>query len=172
MMKLLIVSDSHGLESELHQLIEQYRPTVDAIIHCGDSELSSEQLMQTNVYAVRGNCDIDEGFPDEMTEEFGPLRVLITHGHRYNVKMSYVPLSYRADELGVNLVCFGHSHVAVAFAEQETLYINPGSIKQARGRREKTYCIFELKDKKVAYVSFFEFGTGKEIKELSQQFHL
>lgn len=169
-MKFLIISDSHGLNFELQQFLERYRETVDAIIHCGDSELFAKQFVQANIYAVRGNCDFDSSFPEEITEEFGALRVFITHGHRYNVKMSYVPLSYRADELGANLVCFGHSHVAVAFVEQGTLYINPGSIRQARGRRERTYCILEWIDETSAHVSFFEFGTDKEVKDLSQTF--
>ena len=171
-MKILVVSDSHGLESELFQFIEQQKQSVTALIHCGDSELPAKQLLELGVYAVRGNCDDDERFPEEIVHDFRPFRAFITHGHRYNVKMSYVPLSYRADEIGANLVCFGHSHIAVAFQEQETIYINPGSIRQARGRREKTYCIVELREENLIQISFYEFGTNREVKELSQQFQI
>ena len=40
-MKVLIVSDSHGLTTELEKLMENYQDEVDLFIHCGDSELDS-----------------------------------------------------------------------------------------------------------------------------------
>ncbi|UTW68917.1 metallophosphoesterase family protein [Anaerobacillus sp. HL2] len=38
-MKVLIISDSHGLKEELFELLNRYEKEVDAIVHCGDSEL-------------------------------------------------------------------------------------------------------------------------------------
>ncbi|HDU1144378.1 TPA: metallophosphoesterase family protein, partial [Listeria monocytogenes] len=38
-MKLLVVSDSHSERDCLIHLKEKYKNTVDAMIHCGDSEL-------------------------------------------------------------------------------------------------------------------------------------
>ena len=41
-MKVLFVSDSHGLTAELEKLVENHQDEVDLFIHCGDSELDPD----------------------------------------------------------------------------------------------------------------------------------
>ena len=85
-MKVLIVSDSHGLTAELEKLMENYRDEVDFFIHCGDSELEADDRAIHSFVAVRGNCDFDERFPEEIVKKIGDRTLFITHGHRYSVK--------------------------------------------------------------------------------------
>ncbi|MBE4908186.1 metallophosphoesterase [Bacillus luteolus] len=159
-MRALIVSDSHGLTNELVVLKDRHMTDVDLLIHCGDSELihNADEMLQ--FISVRGNCDHDQELPTEQVVKVGDKEVLITHGHLYNVKMTLMNLNYRAKELGASIVCFGHSHVAGAEMIDETLFINPGSIRLPRLRRERTYAILDLKDKN-ASVSFYDINGTK-----------
>ncbi len=143
-MKALIVSDSHGLIEELQMLKEMYEDKVDVMFHCGDSELSFQDEVLQGYEIVRGNCDyLENRFPDEITKEVGGVRFFVTHGHLYDIKPSLSKISYRAEEVGADVVCFGHSHVRGAEMVGGVLYMNPGSILMPRKYREKTYAILE-----------------------------
>lgn len=168
-MKILIVSYSHGLTSELTQIRERHSD-VDLMIHCGDSELQAGDESIKGYTVVRGNCDFHAGFPEDVIEEAGGLRIFVTHGHRYSVKSSLMNLSYRAREAGADIVCFGHSHCLGAEVVNNTLFINPGSIRLPRGRNEKTYVILETKEKDII-LEVYDLANG-EIPELAQKFSL
>jgi uncharacterized protein len=169
-MKVLIVSDSHGLTKELEEIAARHRHEVNALIHCGDSELSLEHKEITHFLIVRGNCDFTTQFPNERTEEIEGVRFFITHGHLYNVKMSLMNLYYRAKEVEAKVVCFGHSHIAGAEVIDGILFINPGSILLPRARKEKTYALLQIEDGK-ATVQFYELD-GKEVASLAKTFTL
>ncbi|MFZ3588366.1 metallophosphoesterase [Bacillus sp. DJP31] len=143
-MNVLIISDSHGLEEELFQIKQKYGMSVDYMIHCGDSELPFDHEAIDGFTVVRGNCDLDQNLPNDRLLDFTTSKIFATHGHLYNVKMTLMNLHYRAEELGANIVCFGHSHLAGSEKIDQTVFINPGSIHLPRGRRDKTYCILEL----------------------------
>ncbi|KEF39515.1 phosphoesterase, MJ0936 family [Schinkia azotoformans MEV2011] len=166
-MKVLIVSDSHGLTKDLIELKKKYRTEVETMIHCGDSELDAHSEAMSSYIAVRGNCDFDSNFANEQLVSIkrNGLAFYVTHGHLYNVKMSLMNLRYRAEEVGANVVCFGHSHIAGAELIDNMLFINPGSIILPRLRKEKTYAILEVDEAKNCVVKFFSID-GKEILEL------
>lgn len=169
-MKAFIISDSHGWEQELKKVIDRHRKDVDILIHCGDSELHKEHNALRGVNTVKGNCDFGDDFPNDITEEVKGVKIYVTHGHLYNVKMTHVPLSYRAEEKGANIACFGHSHVAGTFVENGVVYINPGSIRLPRNRVEKTYCICDYNDT-IAIVTFYDID-GNVIKDMVYRFEL
>ncbi|QED48833.1 metallophosphoesterase [Cytobacillus dafuensis] len=169
-MKILIVSDSHRLSGDLTSIKEKHAMEVDLMIHCGDSELAANDPCLNGFAVVRGNCDFDKNFPEDHVENIGDYRVLVTHGHLYSVKSTLMNLSYRAKELDASIVCFGHSHYLGAEMIDNILFINPGSIKQPRGRTEKTYVILEIESAEVN-LRVFELEKG-EISELTQKFSL
>jgi len=168
MTKILIVSDSHGSTEILDVLKERHANEVDQMIHCGDSELSEDNESISGFTTVKGNCDFYGDFPEEAMVEAGGYKILAVHGHLYSVKSSLLSLSYRAEEMGANIVCFGHSHLLGAEKIQDVLFINPGSIRLPRGRREKTYVILELKDEK-AILRVYQFDRG-EMGSLTREF--
>lgn len=168
-MKILIVSDSHGLTSELMQMREKHAGA-DLLIHCGDSELQADDESLKGFSVVRGNCDFEAGFPEDLIEEAGELRIFVTHGHRYSVKSTLMNLSYRARELKADIVCFGHSHYLGAEMADNTLFINPGSIRLPRGRSERTYIILEAEENEII-LDVYDITKGK-IPELTQKFSL
>lgn len=143
-MQLLIMSDTHG-DADIIQTVKNYYPNVDKVIHCGDSELSYEHPYLQGVERVRGNCDyFEDQFPDDITFDIGKDRVYIAHGHHFKVKTTLIPLSYRVEEVGATICCFGHSHLLGAEKIGDTLFLNPGSLKKPRGRKEKSFILLEI----------------------------
>ncbi|GAA0483690.1 metallophosphoesterase [Salinibacillus aidingensis] len=130
---VIITSDSHGLTEELNVIKERHQHEADAFVHCGDSELDYHSEEMSSFYKVRGNCDFDQNYPEDTQLSVDGQKIFVTHGHLYQVKTSLMPLSYRAEETGSNIACFGHSHLAGAEKVKDTLFINPGSIREPRG---------------------------------------
>jgi uncharacterized protein len=170
MNRILILSDSHGETESLADIRKRHEIEVELMIHCGDSELSSVNQAIHGFSVVRGNCDYDARFPDELVEQCGSYRLFITHGHLYSVKSTLMNLYYRSKEAQAQIVCFGHSHILGAEMFEGTLFINPGSTLLPRMRKEKTYVILELEVGK-ARVRVFE-TDGTEIVELEREFVL
>lgn len=169
-MKVLILSDSHGLTKELLDIKERHKNDVEFMLHLGDSELSSQSEEMSGFSVVRGNCDFDSNYPNDMIVLLNGQKVYLTHGHLYNVKMSLMNLSYRAREVGASIVCFGHSHIAGAELIDDVLFINPGSFRLPRMRKERTYVIVEV-DYNQADVVFYD-SEGKVVEELSTKVNL
>ncbi|KOP83643.1 metallophosphoesterase family protein [Cytobacillus solani] len=169
-MKILIVSDSHGLTEELLEIKARYAHEVQMMIHCGDSELQADEEALENFHVVQGNCDFIGTFPEDLIKELGGLRVFVTHGHRYGVKSTLLNLSLRAQEAAANIVCFGHSHFLGAEMIEGIMFINPGSIRLPRGRTEKTFVILELSENEMK-LHVHDLTHGK-LDDLTQVFSL
>ena len=142
-MKILVMSDTHGDEEVIRQVLAA-NPFVDAVFHCGDSELDATNEVLDGIHIVAGNCDREGEFPEEKIVTVEGKTVFMTHGHLYRVKSTIMPLKYRAEEIGANIVLFGHSHLLGAETDEGTLFLNPGSLTLPRGRREKSYAIIQL----------------------------
>ncbi|WP_077621326.1 metallophosphoesterase [Sediminibacillus massiliensis] len=155
MPSVLIMSDSHGLEAEVQEIKQRHRGEVDQFIHCGDSELDADSVELSDFMKVAGNCDFDSRLPEEQKFSVGDMEFLVVHGHLHQVKTSLMPLSYRAEELGAQIVCFGHTHYAGAERVENKLFLNPGSIRLPRGRKEKTYAILKWTTKSEIDVEFY-----------------
>lgn len=147
------MSDTHGDEEVIWHVLAA-NPSVDAVFHCGDSELKPMNQVLDGIHIVAGNCDIDGEFPEEKIVTVEGKTVFITHGHLYRVKSTLMPLKYRAEEIGADLVLFGHSHLLGVEMDQRTLFLNPGSLAQPRGRREKSYAVIHFQGD-AYHVQFF-----------------
>jgi putative phosphoesterase len=167
-MKVLIVSDSHGLTRELEEIKARHEHETEAMIHCGDSELPADSAEMDGFYAVKGNCDYDREYVNERMESLGGYTFYVTHGHLHNVKMSLMNLHYKARETGAKIVCFGHSHVAGAEMIDGLLMVNPGSIIMPRMRKEKTYVIMSIEGGEVA-VQFYDLN-GTPVEAMAAHF--
>lgn len=161
--KVLIISDSHGLTKELAEIRARHHD-VDKAIHCGDSELTEDDLNLTSYRVVGGNCDWNGFFPNDIVFKHGGLNFLITHGHLYDIKRSLMKLDYKAQETKADIVCFGHSHVAYAEIFNDRLFINPGSIRLPRHFVKQSYVILEWDKPDEISVQFYD-ANGLEITE-------
>ena len=140
------MSDTHKDTVTMEEVIQVHQDEVQAIIHCGDSELDASYFEGKSIFIVGGNCDYDSSFPEEELITLDNEKILVVHGHRHQVKSTILPLSYRAQEVGATVVCFGHSHMLGAELQNDILFVNPGSLHKPRGRKEKSYAIVEKKE--------------------------
>ncbi|MFD2926149.1 metallophosphoesterase [Halobacillus naozhouensis] len=165
MPKVLIISDTHGLTNEVMEIKQRYRYEVDALIHCGDSELGYQSEELEGFHYAKGNCDFDTDMENEQLVSIGDLTILVVHGHLHQIKSTLMPLSYRAEELGAQVACFGHSHMAGAEKVKDKLFINPGSARLPRDREEPTYAIMEWETLDKIELQYYHV-TGKPMPEL------
>lgn len=168
-MRILIMSDNHGEEQVLSLIIG--REKADHIIHCGDFCTNREVLPnQDRITVVRGNCDFAD-VPDDTLWEGDGLRYFVTHGHRYQIKMSLMKLSYRAQEVAADIVCFGHSHYPYCDEHDGRLYINPGSVVQPRGYTVPTYAVLETEERGQVKVTYYT-SKGETVPSLGGTYSL
>lgn len=134
MMRVLIVSDTHGKHDTLEYIVQKDGP-FDVMIHLGDSEVDLEelcQIAQCPVEAVAGNMDRDPILPLEHLFELEGYRILICHGHRANVNAGLLRLEYMAREKEADIVMYGHTHVPYLDQEEDLIILNPGSLSYPR----------------------------------------
>ena len=127
--KLAIVSDTHGNWQRAVCEIQQEKDLTH-LIFLGDHAKDGEAIAQALAipgYIVRGNCDNTEDGAEEQIISLGNWRIMICHGHRYQVKQTLQNLYYRGQELAVDYVLYGHTHIAVYEPDRVTL-INPGAM--------------------------------------------
>ena len=155
MPSVLIISDSHGLTDEVKEIKKKYESQVDGMIHCGDSELNLHDKELEGFYYAKGNVDFDSEMEEEQAFTIDGVTFFVTHGHLFNIKSTLMPLNYRAEELGADVVCFGHSHMAGAEKVENRLFINPGSCRQPRDHREPTYAILNWNDDLVFQLQYY-----------------
>lgn len=156
-MKYVIVSDSHGDRDILVKLVEKYQNEADLILHCGDSELRSNDELFTKMYVVMGNCDFDSCFDNERIIQRGPDRMFLTHGHLYGVNFGLDKLDYQMQAESCQIAFYGHTHQLYADYGQGRLIVNPGSISQPRGPYAKlggTYAVLES-SKEAYHVQYY-----------------
>lgn len=162
MMKIVIVSDSHGYNQLIDQVLEREAP-FDYLIHCGDAEASLKRYADlTNPYlflAVRGNCDQDYNLPAVLNNRILYYNVLITHGHHEQVNYGNHGLLRIGRLNHADIILYGHTHVPEVTEDGGILIINPGSLAYPRGeKRIKTYAVLTLTD---------DYDRDVEIRELS-----
>ena len=150
MPKVLIVSDSHGWEEEMLNIKNRHYHEIDAMIHCGDSELQADDEALEGFKIVAGNCDYDFRLKDRQTFEMEGKKIIVVHGHRHRVNSSFMNLSYLAEEANADFVFFGHTHILGVEEVNDVIYLNPGSILLPRGGNPKTYAIIDKKDDKLS----------------------
>ena len=162
-MKILFLSDIHGVPSALEQALAAAEPLgCDRIVLLGDllyhgprNDLPKTYapkaviaLLNSNkekILSVRGNCDTEV---DQMVLEFpiladyaylslDGLTVFATHGHHHNTD---TPPALRKGEI----LLHGHTHVlkCVEFGN-ENYYLNPGSAALPKEGNPRTYMVYE-----------------------------
>lgn len=132
-MRIGVFGDTHGNLAKLALAVERMG-TIDLLLHTGDHYtdlLRAELPAHLEAIAVRGNCD-QEG-PAEETIKAEGHKILLLHGHQYGVKRSLNSLAYRAEEVGADIVVFGHTHIPEIEWVNGILIFNPGSASRPRG---------------------------------------
>ena len=141
-----IISDTHGL---LREEVKVRLQKVDLILHAGDvcSETLLESLQQlAPVYAVRGNCDRGEAasrLPARELIQIGGYQIYMLHD------LSQLDIDPVAAD--VQVVIYGHTHVASSQQRGQVLFINPGSAGPRRFLLPVTMGFLTLDDETCAF---------------------
>lgn len=138
-MRVLVMSDTHGEDFGLRWLLEEcWKLTgpIDVYVHCGDGAMDFQRVEnfirardgRAILYQVKGNCDFGVDLPEVTELTLGGVKLLLTHGHRFQVKSTYTPLDVEAHHRGCAAALFGHTHQPY-IGQHRTLLVNPGSAR-------------------------------------------
>ena len=153
MLRILILSDSHGRNENVELAIAQVREEIgefQMLIHLGDvgDARELESLAGVPCYIVRGNTDYDAKLLNANVIEAGGHRIFATHGHLYQVDMRLDLLRFAALENDCDIAMYGHTHVPYLEEDPDDITIlNPGSISKPRQADHRyTYMVMEIDD--------------------------
>ena len=149
-MLIAVISDSHGNRISIDK-VKKRISSADVLLFLGDGEEDLREITEEfkgEVYAVRGNCDFNGKYPEEMIIEIKGKKIFMCHGHKYGVKYGYNSIYYKGKEIGADIVLFGHSHLPIIEEYYGLTLMNPGSISHGMGRVDKTLGYIELEDDK------------------------
>ena len=157
--RILIVSDTHGHQEVLKELMERLE-TPDLVIHCGDLECDVariQEIVGCQLIAVSGNCDYSRTLPLEVVVQIGKYKVWIPHGHKQAVNTSTNIIMGMAKEKGVDIVLFGHTHQPFFKQVKKVTALNPGSLVFPRQEgRKQTFAMMEIDDKGEAHFTLLD----------------
>ena len=143
-MKILIVSDSHGNESRLKELVKSY-PNMDYYLHAGDSGLDRDTLYPFE--SVLGNTDY---FPfDEKLRVNTPMGYLL---------IKHKPWFTDSEVRDNKFLIHGHTHQYRFYAEGDKIFLNPGSLTLPRDGTNGTFMIMNIK-KDIASIIIYDIET-------------
>jgi len=146
-MKILIISDTHGVNDNYLTVLQKVSP-IDMLIHLGDFQ-GTEDFIEASVACrqefVSGNNDFFNGFPKDKLIQIGKYTVFMTHGHKFGVYYGTGALLEAAKQYNANIVMYGHTHVPLINKIDDIWLINPGSLSLPRQTgRIPTYIIMEI----------------------------
>lgn len=147
-MKLLLFSDNHRDRQSVKEVVEKH-PDMDRYISLGDSEMKEHELTALNVFGVKGNYPFEPNFPNQLTFVFEGIKVFLTHGHYYSVKLGLTKLLNYSLYNDINIVCFGHTHKPLLRDLRGVIFINPGCLSKAKYGSSNSYCILEITKSKI-----------------------
>lgn len=146
-MRILVISDSHGKNDDVKQVLEQVGD-IDMFIHLGDVERGPEyirQLAKCETHMIAGNNDYDIALPDTDSFMIADKKVFIAHGHQFYVGYGVEKLRQYALDNGYDIAMYGHTHVPFLDIGDDVTILNPGSISYPRqDGRQHTYTLIEV----------------------------
>ena len=161
-MRYLVISDTHGQTDNAEKLVRFFKGQIDGVLFLGDFIRDCEYLAHTfetdptlTFAAVPGNCDgsyspTGKLYKRERLFHLEGRTVFMTHGDRLQVSYGLDTLKYRAEELGADIILFGHTHTPYLEESPRMLVMNPGSLTKPRGGSEKSFALLEIENSKAA----------------------
>lgn len=149
--KILVLSDSHGRPDKISEALRLQKNTLDCVLFLGDgvydTKLCSAALGNIPLVSVDGNREdgtrvflSDDKSKSELLLELDGYKLLLMHGHRYGVKGGCERAVSYAYSRGADILLFGHTHtpyekyypegteLACGISERGIYAFNPGSI--------------------------------------------
>ena len=164
-MKILLVSDTHGRDELLKDIVRKEEP-IDYMIHCGDIEGTENEIRfmtMAPVLMVRGNNDFYTDLKFDVSLPLEGHKILVTHGHTHGVYGSHETLREQAKAKGHDIVMYGHIHRPIVDdSDPACLVLNPGSLTYPRQNgRQPSYMVVKLEKGKKPEVEVKYVGKKK-----------
>ena len=134
--RIFVFSDSHRYVRNMYAAMEDGKP--DLVLHLGDMLRDAEELSyaypQQSIVMVPGNCDGWTTQPLQKLLDIQGKKLLLPHGHIWQVKSGCETALAAARQQGADLVLFGHTHRAYCVQEPDGLWVlNPGAARDSYG---------------------------------------
>lgn len=129
-MRIVVLSDSHGDVSNVNRILMS-QSKAEVVLFCGDGgddiEAARLNFPEKMFISVKGNCDWGKTLP--ITEFFTAegKKIMLTHGHTYNVKFTYSEVIQAAKSNRCDILLFGHTHSSFTDYDDGLYIMNPGS---------------------------------------------
>ncbi len=154
-MKVLFISDIHGLDTNLHIIEDEIiNKKIDKLVCLGDlySSTGKEKVRDfLNKYkdiliCMEGNCDspydIEESdfpiYPGIISLNIDDKKIYITHGNKYNID--------RRNGFDGDILVYGHKHIPYIKKDNNQIFICVGSISYPRDEKGCSYMIYDNKE--------------------------
>lgn len=147
-MRILVMSDCHGMTRNAEKALDAH-PEAKTVFYLGDGAYEIDELKSfypdRNFHIVSGNCDIGSRFIGIGEAVIGKIKILYTHGHRYNVKYGTQMLLEVAQDVGASLALYGHTHISKIEYVNGIYLVNPGALSHSREGSE-SYAVIDITD--------------------------
>lgn len=169
-MKLVIFSDVHGKKTLLERIM-RFNPDADNFLSLGDTEMTMDYLLDLDIIGVKGNYPRDPGLGYEHYMTFHGKKFMMTHGHKYKVQRGLKKLVRKAFDENVDVVLYGHTHIAQALYVNDVLLLNPGSVYRPRNHLKPSYCIMNIDKEGTITYEYRDSETNMQVgvEELREQ---
>lgn len=132
MLRLLVISDSHGKVNRVIEAIGKNKHRIDRVCFLGDGiddiKFSCETYPDIEFDYVLGNNDYHVDGVDEKEILCSGKKILLTHGHLYEGILGVQKLVNRCKRDNIDAVFMGHTHRKREVYIEGILFLNPGSI--------------------------------------------
>lgn len=135
-MRMIVTSDSHGKSGALFEIIEKHIDDASLFVNLGDCnsgrDLENAEIYfgdKLNLVCVSGNCDFAGNAPQERVIRFAGKKVILCHGHTYNVKFGLYDYISRAQREGADIALYGHTHTPCVNYTDGIYFFNPGAVR-------------------------------------------
>lgn len=151
--KILVFSDTHGKSGNMYDIISRKRLSTDVVIHLGDNFTDlydiKNKFPEIAFISVVGNCDnsfSSFNIPMSQTITLEGKKIFITHGHHQSVKSGLDVLKSLARKNKIDIVLYGHTHVADFKEIDGVYYFNPGSLSLPRSDKCASYGVIDIEN--------------------------
>ncbi|MBR5616027.1 MAG: YfcE family phosphodiesterase [Clostridia bacterium] len=168
-MDILVISDTHGKRYAIERVFSQlnFRPSTVLFLGDGLRDLSvitgNDRYADVSVFAVAGNCDGSIIFPSDEPEVrtviLGNKRVVMMHGHTFDVKWGLGEAICYAAKQNADVLFYGHTHAPHEKAlqagerlrdgtvlQKPLLVANPGSLGEPHYGQAASFGVLTIRD--------------------------
>ncbi len=129
-MRAIVISDIHGDYTNLNSILLS-QSKAEVVFFLGDGEEDIERIKHNfpnkMFVMVKGNCDWGSKLPIEQFFTLEGKKIMLTHGHAYDVKLTYNRIINNAKYNDCDVLLFGHTHSPLTLYEDGLYIMNPGS---------------------------------------------